>query len=67
MEDLLNEIWTIRQKTAPDRSLVPEIHTISLKRLDYEMQHESSEAKKNVLKLEDEIRERGNICGFFWR
>ena len=58
MEDLLNEIWTIRQKTAPDRSLVPEIHTISLKRLDYEMQHESSEAKKNVLKLEDEIRER---------
>ena len=58
MEDLLNDIWQIRQKTAPDRSLVPEIHTISLKRLDYGMQHETTEAKKNVLKLEDEIRER---------
>lgn len=58
MEALLNDIWEIRQKTAPDRSLVPEVHTISLKRLDYGMQHETTEAKKNVLKLEDEIRER---------
>ncbi len=58
MEELLNDIWKIRQKTAPDRSLVPEVHTISLKRLDYGMQHETTEAKKNVLKLEDEIRER---------
>ena len=58
MEALLNDIWEIRQKTAPDRSLVPEVHTISLKRLDYGRQHETTEAKKNVLKLEDEIRER---------
>ena len=58
MEELLNDIWKIRQKTAPDRSLVPEVHTISMKRLDYGMQHETTEAKKNVLKLEDEIRER---------
>ena len=40
MEELLREIWTIRQKTAPAKELVPDVHTISVKRLDYEMQNE---------------------------
>lgn len=38
MEALLQEIWAIRQKTAPDRELVPDVHTISMRRLDYEIQ-----------------------------
>lgn len=48
MEELLKAIWTLRQKTAPNKSLVPDIHTISIKRLDYEMQNESSEIKERV-------------------
>lgn len=38
MEALLEEIWKIRQKTAPNQELVPDVHTISLRRLDYEIQ-----------------------------
>lgn len=48
MEEVLKSIWTIRQKTAPNRSLVPDVHTISIKRLDYEIQNESSELKAKV-------------------
>lgn len=48
MEELLKAIWTLRQKTAPNKSLVPDVHTISIKRLDYEMQNESSEIKARV-------------------
>ena len=46
MEDLIKDIWGIRQKTAPDRNLVPSVHTISIKRLDYELQEKSEERKK---------------------
>lgn len=44
MEDLLKEIWAIRQKTAPDKDLVPNVHTISMRRLDYEIQDEAAAA-----------------------
>ena len=40
MEELLTAIWTIRQNTAPDRGMIPDVHTISIKRLDYESQQE---------------------------
>ncbi len=46
MEELLQEIWKIRQQTAPDRNLVPDIHTISFKRLDYDFQHEQAARNK---------------------
>ena len=39
MEELLREIWTIRQRTAPNRDMVPDVHTISVKRLDYDFQN----------------------------
>ena len=48
MEELLKAIWTLRQKTAPNKSLVPDVHTISIKRLDYDMQNESTEIKERV-------------------
>ena len=47
MEELLKEIWTIRQKTAPAKELVPDVHTISAKRLDYEKQNEQVIKKRN--------------------
>ena len=39
MEELLLEIWSIRQSTAPNRDMVPDVHTISVKRLDYDFQN----------------------------
>ena len=47
MEELLKEIWTIRQKTAPAKELVPDVHTISAKRLDYEKQNEQAIKQRN--------------------
>ena len=58
MEALLNEIWMIRQKTAPNKSLIPDVHTISIKRLDYDIQHESIAEKRHVKKMEQQIKSR---------
>ena len=58
MEELLSEIWTIRQETAPNRDLVPEVHTISVRRLDYEMQRDSVQTRAKVRELEGEVRKR---------
>lgn len=52
MDELLREIWEIRQVTAPDKDLVPDVHTVSIRRLDYTPQIESKE-KKEKLKLEE--------------
>ena len=38
MEEVLGEIWQIRQITAPHQDMVPDVHTISLRRLDYDVQ-----------------------------
>ncbi len=51
MEDLLRHIWKIRQKTAPNRSLIPDVHTISIKRLDYGMQKAYAIHQRSVRKL----------------
>ena len=40
MDELLDAIWQLRQFTAPSRSLVPDVHTISIRRLNYEIQTE---------------------------
>ena len=56
MEKLLAAIWNLRQETAPDRSLVPDVHTISVRRLDYDIQRESVHANETVRKLENEAR-----------
>ena len=59
MEELLKEIWSIRQKTAPDPALVPDVHTISINRLDYNLQNESRE-RQQVVKKELEVLENAN-------
>ncbi len=52
MDQLLRQIWEVRQTTAPSKDLVPDVHTVSIKRLDYTLQTESKE-KKEKLKLDD--------------
>ncbi len=37
-EALIKDIWLIRQTTAPNKYLVPDVHTISIARLDYQLQ-----------------------------
>jgi hypothetical protein len=59
MEHFLKEIWTLRQSTAPDRTLIPEIHTLSSAHLDYESHLEQAKAKRNVRKLEKEVPGKG--------
>ncbi|MBR2365200.1 MAG: serine/threonine protein kinase [Lentisphaeria bacterium] len=55
MEELLRELWTLRQSTAPDKAIIPAVHTLTTARLDYESILESAEVKKNVRKLENEV------------
>jgi serine/threonine protein kinase len=61
MEMLLKEIWDIRQKTAPDRELVPDVHTISMKRLDYDLQKRSQKKQTQVKKTHrEEVKKSAN-------
>ncbi|UDQ98913.1 serine/threonine-protein kinase [Lentisphaerota bacterium WC36G] len=59
MEELLEEIWTIRQTTAPDKNLIPDVHTISINRLNYNLQNESLERQK-IVKEELKVLEGKN-------
>ncbi len=46
-DTLLKSIWSVRQKIAPNKDLIPDIHTISIKSLDYNVQEEMKERKQN--------------------
>ena len=46
MEELLEAIWKLRQITAPNGSLVPDVHTISIRRLNYGIQTEYMNNKR---------------------
>ena len=46
-ETLIKEIWSIRQKTAANKYLVPDVHTISIARLDYQLQNKSAQKQEN--------------------
>ena len=59
MEDLIREIWEVRQTTAPDKDLIPSVHTISIKRLDYGLQELTEERKKHVAVERNKYKERG--------
>jgi serine/threonine protein kinase len=56
MEEVIQAIWEVRQLTAPDKDLVPSVHTISIKRLDYDLQKLSQERKKHI--SEEKIKEQ---------
>ncbi len=49
MDALLKEIWKIRQVTAPDKNAVPDVHTISMRRLDYEIQNIYRDKTEDIL------------------
>lgn len=62
MESLLKRIWKIRQMTAPDLDLVPAVHTISMKRLDYNLNSLKSKKSSEIEKeIEKEELEENNI------
>lgn len=47
MNQLLNEIWEVRQVTAPDNSMIPDVHTISMSRLSYDRQRSVAQISDN--------------------
>ncbi|QSH41184.1 serine/threonine-protein kinase [Lentisphaerota bacterium ZTH] len=64
MEGLLKELWTVRQTTAPDRDLVPDVHTISINKLDYDLQNRSI---RNKVSPQERIKKlKGRRDFLFW-
>ena len=61
MEELIREIWEVRQITAPDKDLIPSVHTISIKKLDYELQAISEERKKHLAIEKKAEKEKNDI------
>ena len=57
MEELLDAIWRLRQITAPSRSLVPDVHTISIRRLNYEIQTEYMNNKRKQERIQKKQRD----------
>jgi serine/threonine protein kinase len=64
IEALLDRIWKIRQETAPNKSLVPDVHTISIKRLDYDIQKDSMEKKRQEKRKKIEALRESNKFKF---
>ena len=56
MEELLDAIWRLRQLTAPSRSLIPDVHTISIRRLNYGIQTEYVNNKRRQERLQKKQR-----------
>ncbi|HOK04753.1 MAG TPA: protein kinase [Victivallales bacterium] len=57
MDELLHEIWKIRQTTAPEKELIPSVHTVTLKKLDYDLQNQ---AKARKIQIQIEEKEEKN-------
>ena len=64
MESLLRDIWSARQKTAPNLELVPNVHTISINKLDYDLQNQSLAQEKEVQRQVQNLKRKRDI--FFW-
>lgn len=60
MEEVIQAIWKVRQSTAPDKDLIPSVHTISIKRLDYDLQKISQERNEQV-KVEEVKEKQKNL------
>lgn len=57
MEELLENVWDLRQRTAPNIDLVPDVHTISINRLDYSKQYNTPVAYTKPTKSREAINE----------
>ena len=63
-EILLKSLWNLRHVTAPDSSLIPDIHTISIHHLDYNLQKKSY---KNIESTQKKVRQlKGRRDALFW-
>jgi len=61
---LLKSLWNLRHVTAPDSSLIPDIHTISIHHLDYNLQKKSY---KNIISTQKKVRQlKGRRDALFW-
>lgn len=61
---LLKSLWNLRHITAPDSSLIPDIHTISIHHLDYNLQKKSY---KNIISTEKKVKQlKGRRDALFW-
>ena len=71
MEDLLKAIWQIRQKTAPSTEMIPNVHTISIKRLEYDIQNEKVQQKQRELEkqrlLEAKVKNQSKSIRFLFK
>ena len=63
MEDLIHATWKVRQNTAPNRDLIPSVHTISLKHLDYDLQKISKERRNQI--ITDETKGKKHNAMFY--
>lgn len=61
MESLIHAIWTVRQTTAPNKDLIPSVHTVSLKHLDYDLQKMSQERKKQITTTETKEKRKNAV------
>jgi len=63
-EVLLKSLWNLRHATAPDSSLIPDIHTISIHHLDYNLQKKSY---KNIVSTRRKVKQlKGRRDALFW-
>ena len=63
-EVLLKSLWNLRHVTAPDSSLIPDIHTISIHHLDYNLQKKSY---KNIVSTKKKVKQlKGRRDALFW-
>ncbi len=53
-EVLLKALWNLRHITAPDSTLIPDIHTISIHHLDYGLQKKSY---KNIISTQKQVKQ----------
>ena len=61
---LLKSLWNLRHATAPDSSLIPDVHTISIHHLDYNLQKKSY---KNIISTQKRVRQlKGRRDALFW-
>ncbi len=63
-EALLKALWNLRHSTAPDSTLIPDIHTISIHHLDYGLQKKSY---KNIVSTRKKVKQlKGRRDVLFW-
>jgi serine/threonine protein kinase len=61
MDELLQQIWKVRQNTAPEKELVPNVHTVTMKKLDYDLQIQSKARKIQIMMSENEEKSKSDI------